>query len=88
MQVLDISDAKAVIGLTGKIGQSNYAASKACIIGLTKSIAKELSLRNINVNAICPAPTFTDIVEKLIKTRASEQKKSKEEIIKTTNDKK
>lgn len=44
----------SVIGLMGNAGQSNYAASKAGIIGLTKSVAKELASRNITANAIAP----------------------------------
>ena len=72
------------VGARGFVDVSNaiYAGSKGAIVSLTKTAAQQLGKYNINVNAICPAPTFTDIVEKLIKTRASEQKKSKEEIIK------
>jgi 3-oxoacyl-[acyl-carrier protein] reductase len=55
----------SVIGLVGNIGQANYAASKAGIIGLTKSIAKELALRNINVNAIAPGFIETDMTKRL-----------------------
>jgi 3-oxoacyl-[acyl-carrier protein] reductase len=48
----------SVVGLTGNKGQANYAASKAGLIGLTKSVAKELGSRNILVNAV--APGFID----------------------------
>jgi 3-oxoacyl-[acyl-carrier protein] reductase len=44
----------SVVGLTGNPGQTNYSASKAGLIGFTKSLAKELSSRNITVNAIAP----------------------------------
>jgi len=55
----------SVIGLVGNIGQANYSASKAGIIGLTKSIAKELALRNINVNAVAPGFIETAMTKKL-----------------------
>lgn len=48
----------SVIGEMGNLGQSNYAASKAGVIGFTKSFAKEMALRNINVN--CVAPGFIE----------------------------
>jgi 3-oxoacyl-[acyl-carrier protein] reductase len=51
----------SVVGLTGNKGQSNYAASKAGLIGLTKSVAKELGSRNILVNAIAPGYIETDM---------------------------
>ncbi|TFB08088.1 3-oxoacyl-[acyl-carrier-protein] reductase [Candidatus Atribacteria bacterium MT.SAG.1] len=60
-----IVNISSVIGLVGNIGQTNYAASKAGIIGLTKSMAKELALRNINVNAIAPGFIETDMTKKL-----------------------
>ncbi len=60
-----IVNISSVIGLIGNIGQANYAASKAGIIGLTKSMAKELALRNINVNAIAPGFIETDMTKKL-----------------------
>ena len=64
-KIINIS---SIIGLTGNIGQSNYAASKAGIIGLTKSIAKEFGSRNINVNAIAPGYIETNMTKKLDET--------------------
>ena len=56
----------SIVGLVGQAGQSNYAASKAGIIGFTKSLAKELGSRQITVNAIAPGffPTaLTDVLD-------------------------
>lgn len=55
----------SVVGITGNAGQSNYAASKAGLIGFTKSIAKELAKRNINVNAVAPGYIETDMTASL-----------------------
>ena len=55
----------SVVGLHGNAGQANYAASKAGIIGLTKSAAKELASRGITVNAIAPGFIKTDMTDVL-----------------------
>lgn len=61
-KIINIS---SVVGITGNAGQANYAASKAAVIGFTKSIAKELASRNINVNCIAPGYVDTDMTSKL-----------------------
>ena len=55
----------SIVGEMGNAGQANYSASKAGIIGFTKSIAKELGSRNINVNAVSPGFIETDITKSL-----------------------
>lgn len=55
----------SVVGLMGNAGQANYAASKAGMIGLTKTIAKEFAARSINVNAIAPGFIKTAMTDKL-----------------------
>lgn len=54
----------SINGLRGKFGQSNYSSSKAGIIGLTKTIAKELGKYSINVNAVAPGLILTEMMEK------------------------
>ncbi len=58
----------SVIGLIGNAGQCNYAASKAALIGFTKSIARELASRGITVNAVAPGFTETDMTAGLKET--------------------
>lgn len=61
----NIVNITSVVGLTGNAGQSNYSASKAGVIGFTKSIAKEFSSRQIRVNAVAPGFIETDMTDKL-----------------------
>lgn len=55
----------SVVGISGNAGQSNYAASKAGMIGFTKSYAKELASRNIRANVVAPGYILTEMTEKL-----------------------
>lgn len=67
----------SVVGLTGQAGQANYAASKAGIVGFTKSLAREVASRNVTVNAVAPGFIPTALTDVL-----SEEQKA--EIIKAT----
>ncbi|PQQ09706.1 3-oxoacyl-[acyl-carrier-protein] reductase 4-like isoform X1 [Prunus yedoensis var. nudiflora] len=55
----------SVVGLVGNVGQANYSAAKAGVIGFTKSVAKEYSSRSINVNAVAPGFIASDMTAKL-----------------------
>lgn len=70
-RIINIS---SVVGLKGNPGQVNYAASKAGVIGMTKSLARELAARKITVNAIAPGMIETDMTKKL-------PERAKEEIL-------
>lgn len=58
-----IINMSSVSGILGNVGQANYSASKAGVIGLTKSVARELASRRINVNAIAPGFIATDMTD-------------------------
>ncbi|QQY80311.1 3-oxoacyl-[acyl-carrier-protein] reductase [Keratinibaculum paraultunense] len=66
----------SVVGISGNVGQANYSASKAGVIGFTRSIAKELGSRGINVNAVAPGFIETDMTQEL-------EDKIKDEMIKS-----
>ena len=72
-RIINIS---SVVGISGNAGQCNYAASKAGIIGFTKSLAKELASRNILVNAVAPGfieTNMTDVLKEDVKLDIKKQ---------------
>ena len=60
-----IINMSSVVGLTGNPGQANYAATKAAILGFTKSLAREVASRNVTVNAVAPGYIETDMTREL-----------------------
>lgn len=71
-----IINLSSVVGITGNAGQVNYAASKAGVIGMTKSLAKEVGSRGINVNAVAPGFIETDMTNELGDKFKEEAKKN------------
>ena len=76
IQQKQIVNIASVVGLIGNAGQANYSASKAGVIGFTKSMARELASRNINVNAVAPGFIETHMTAKL-------DEKQKEQLLST-----
>ena len=70
-RIINIS---SIVGVRGNAGQTNYAASKAGLIGLTKSVAKEYGRKNIRCNAIAPGYITTDMTAALSETQTEEIK--------------
>ncbi|AGX42315.1 3-oxoacyl-[acyl-carrier-protein] reductase [Clostridium saccharobutylicum] len=71
-----IINLSSVVGISGNAGQVNYSASKAGVIGMTKSLAKEVGSRGINVNAVAPGYIETDMTESLGDKYKEEVKKN------------
>ena len=70
-----IVSVSSVVGLMGNAGQANYAASKAGIVGLTKSVAKEFGSRNITANAVAPGFIRTAMTDALTEEQKKEMYK-------------
>ena len=67
-----IVNVSSVVGITGNVGQANYAASKAGLFGLTRSVAKELAPRSVCVNAVAPGYVETDMTADIDEAAAKE----------------
>lgn len=71
-----IINLSSVVGITGNAGQVNYSASKAGVIGMTKSLAREIGSRGVTVNAVAPGYIETDMTEALADKYKEEMKKN------------
>lgn len=71
-----IINISSVVGVAGNPGQTNYAASKAGLIGFTKALAKEVAKKNVRVNAVAPGFIDTDMTGKLPEETVEEYKKN------------
>src|SRR5690606_393856 len=69
-----IINISSVVGRSGNAGQTAYSASKAGLIGMTKSVAKELGSRGVRVNAVCPGFIETDMTGHLVEGMAELEK--------------
>ncbi|MEM7307829.1 MAG: 3-oxoacyl-[acyl-carrier-protein] reductase [Planctomycetota bacterium] len=69
-----IVNVSSVVGITGNIGQVNYAASKAGLFGMTRSVAKELAPRSVCVNAVAPGFVATDMTSDMDEAAAKEMR--------------
>jgi 3-oxoacyl-[acyl-carrier protein] reductase len=67
-----IVNISSVAGLSGSAGQANYSAAKAGLVGLTRSVARELASRNVRCNVVAPGPIVTDMLAALPEERRAE----------------